>query len=35
MNYLGNLIFGFLFAIGFFLAQVLVTAVFHARICGG
>lgn len=34
MNYVGNALFGFLFAIGFFLAKVLIGALFHTSICG-
>jgi hypothetical protein len=33
MSYVTSILGGFLFAIGFFLAQVLIGALFHARIC--
>lgn len=34
MIYANSIIGGFLFALGFFLAQVLVQALFHTAICG-
>ncbi len=34
MIYANNMLFGFLFALGFFLCQVLIQALFHVRICG-
>ncbi len=34
MPYLNNALFGFLFAIGFFLAQVILKALFHTGVCG-
>ena len=34
MVYVNNILGGFLFAIGFFLAKVLVGALFHTGICG-
>lgn len=34
MFYANSVLGGFLFAFGFFLAQVLIMALFHARICG-
>lgn len=33
MLYLNNLLGGFLFAIGFFIASVVVKALFHTGIC--
>ncbi len=35
MIYVNNILGGFLFAIGFFLANVLVHALFHQAIVGG
>lgn len=35
MIYFGNFLFGVLFALGFFVAQVLVKALFNTGICGG
>ena len=34
MTYVNSILGGFLFAIGFFIAQVLVQALFHKAICG-
>jgi len=34
MTYLTGVLGGFCFAVGFFLCQVLVQALFHTRICG-
>jgi hypothetical protein len=34
MNYVNNILFGLLFAFGFFLCQVLVKALFGMGICG-
>ncbi len=34
MQHMTGLLFGFLAAIGFFIAQVVVMALFNQRICG-
>lgn len=34
MIYLNNVLGGFLFSIGFFIATVLVKALFHTGLCG-
>ena len=34
MLYVNSILGGFLFALGFFIAQVLVKALFHTPICG-
>lgn len=34
MPYVNSILYGFLFAIGFFFAQVLIGALFHSKICG-
>lgn len=34
MFYANSILGGFLFAVGFFLAQVVVRALFHTAICG-
>lgn len=34
MVYANNLLFGFLFGLGLFVATVLVKALFHTGICG-
>lgn len=34
MNYVNNILFGFLFGFGLFLCNVLVTALFHMKMIG-
>ncbi len=34
MVYFNNIIGGFLFSLGFFIAAVLVRALFHVGLCG-